>query len=57
MAKTPTPAPEQPAEQDPPAGGRWIRQPDGSLTPHPTTFRRPSRRPRSKPCPAIPATP
>ena len=24
MAKTPTPAPEQPAEQDPPAGGRWV---------------------------------
>lgn len=39
MAKTtPSPAPAQPAEptdQDPPAGGRWIRQPDGSLTPHP----------------------
>lgn len=36
MAKTtPTPAPTLPAEQDPPAGGRWIRQPDGSLTPHP----------------------
>lgn len=35
MAKTPTPAPEQPAEQDPPTGGRWIRQRDGSLTPHP----------------------
>lgn len=38
MAKTPNPlpaSPEQPAEQDPPAGGRWVRQPDGSLTPHP----------------------
>lgn len=38
MAKTPNPAPAQstePTDQDPPAGGRWIRQPDGSLTPHP----------------------
>ena len=35
MAKTPTPAPAQPTEQAPPAGGRWIRQPDGSLQPHP----------------------
>lgn len=34
MAKT-TPAPDLPAEQDPPAGGRWIRQPDGSLVPNP----------------------
>lgn len=35
MAKTSNPVPEQPAEQNPPSGGRWIRQPDGSLTPHP----------------------
>lgn len=33
--KDPSPALQEPISVDPPAGGRWIRQPDGSLVPVP----------------------
>lgn len=49
MAKTPDPlpaCPAPPAEQDPPAGGRWVRQPDGSLLPHPDDLAPPAPAPQ-----------
>lgn len=35
MARNTPPDPAPPVEQDPPAGGRWIRNADGSVSPHP----------------------
>lgn len=31
--KDPLPDPQPPVDADPPAGGRWVRQADGSLVP------------------------